>query len=65
MRAYHYAQALFELSESNDGSMESLIKNFIDTVIYNGHSHMLPRILKSLNRISGIEEKRALARSSS
>jgi F0F1-type ATP synthase delta subunit len=59
MRASSYAQALHELSV--DGTIDGgkLVKQFVATVMGNGHAYLLPKIVRSLERIHKREEKKS------
>lgn len=59
MRASYYAQALYDLTHTQKGDEEKLVHQFVATVAGNGHAHMLPKILKSYERISTKQEKKS------
>lgn len=59
MRASYYAQALYELALAEKGGEEKLIRQFVETVAGNGHAHMLPKILKSYERIAEREVRKS------
>ena len=58
MRASHYAQAFHELTLTPKMEEGALVKQFVATVAENGHAHLLPKIVRSLERIHRREEKR-------
>ena len=49
MRASHYALALYQVASEQKGSTDdgALVKKFVEVVEKNGHTYLLPRILKS------------------
>lgn len=51
MRASWYSQALYEVLASHKGDDAKLLQQFRDTVVRNGHAHMLPKILRSFERL--------------
>jgi F0F1-type ATP synthase delta subunit len=59
MRASYYAQALYDLALTEKGGEEKLIRQFVETVAGNGHAHMLPKILKSYERIANKEARKS------
>lgn len=59
MRAAHYAKALQELTAAGKISEGMLMKQFVSTVAQNGHAHLFPKIVRSLERIERREEKKA------
>lgn len=58
MHASYYAQAFHELATSEKGDGEKLTKQFVATVVGNGHAHLLPKIVRSLLRINRRVEKK-------
>lgn len=58
MRASWYAKALFALTEEKVLSEEKIAAHFIGTVSANGHAHMLPKILRSYERLVSKQEKK-------
>lgn len=59
MRASWYAQALYEVLLSHKGDENKLLGNFRETVVRNGHAHMLPKIIRSFERIEAKKQKEA------
>ncbi len=59
MRARYYAQALYDLALTEKGDEAKLIRQFVETVAGNGHAHMLPKILKSYERIAEKEARKS------
>jgi F0F1-type ATP synthase delta subunit len=59
MRASSYAQALHELTVAGIEDDGKLVKQFVATVERNGHAHLLPQIVRGLERIERREEKKA------
>lgn len=59
MRARYYAQALYDLALTEKGDESKLIRQFVETVAGNGHAHMLPKILKSYERIAEKEARKS------
>lgn len=51
MRAIHYAQALYELSLAKKPDEQKLLSQFTETVAANGHTHLLPKIVRCYERI--------------
>jgi F-type H+-transporting ATPase subunit delta len=51
MRAIHYAKALYDLTQTEKSGGEKLLTHFVGTVAQNGHAHLLPKILKSYERL--------------
>ncbi|MEK7118536.1 MAG: F0F1 ATP synthase subunit delta [Patescibacteria group bacterium] len=60
MRASHYAQAFHELTVSRKIEDGALVKQFVATVAQNGHAHLLPKIVRSLERTLHREEKKEI-----
>ena len=58
MRASYYAQAFHELAAAQKIDAGKLVKQFVETVAGNGHAHLLPKIVRSLERIEKREEKK-------
>lgn len=58
MRASWYARALYDISLSGLLSEEKTIAHFMGTLSANGHTHMLPRILRVYERIATKEAKK-------
>lgn len=69
MRASYYAQAFHDLaclsesarSQATASKMEEgvLVKQFVATVVQNGHAHLLRKILRSIERTVRREEKQS------
>lgn len=59
MRASWYSQALYEVLDSHKGGEEKLIEQFKETVVRNGHAHMFPKILRSLERLEAKKQREA------
>lgn len=51
MRARYYAKALYDLSLEHEGKEEALMRRFVAAVTANRHTHLLPKIIKSYERI--------------
>ena len=58
MRAIHYAKAFHELALSKKVEGATLVKQFVGTVAQNGHTHLFPKIVRSLERTLSREEKK-------
>ena len=58
MQARHYAQALYDLSASREMEEGKLVKQFVRTVQANGHAHLIPKILRSFERLQTREERK-------
>ncbi|HEY9585329.1 MAG TPA: F0F1 ATP synthase subunit delta [Candidatus Paceibacterota bacterium] len=58
MRASSYAQAFHELTTSRKIEEGALVKQFVAIVAGNGHAHLLPKIVRSLERTLRREEKK-------
>lgn len=56
MKASYYAKALREIETSGKIPEAKLVDHFLSTLTQNGHAHMLPRILRSYQRIRSKEE---------
>lgn len=59
MRAIYYAQAFYELATAEKREDSKLVEHFVATVARNGHAHLLPQIMRSLEQILRREEKKA------
>jgi F-type H+-transporting ATPase subunit delta len=59
MRASTYAQAFHELAATEKIEGEKLVKQFVATVLGNGHAHLLPKIVRVLDRIEKRTEDQA------
>ena len=57
MRAAHYAHALYSAITDHPKDEEKLVGNFIEALKVNGHTHFLPRIIRSLERYHARDEK--------
>ena len=57
MRAVHYAEALYSVITDHPKDEEKLIGNFVETLKANGHTHFLPRIIRSILRYHARDEK--------
>lgn len=57
MRATHYAKALYSAITDHPNNEEKLVGNFIETLTANGHTHFLPRIIRSILRYHARDEK--------
>ena len=56
MRASYYAKALREIEVSGKIPEEKLVDHFLGILTQNGHTHMLPKILRSYERMRSKEE---------
>lgn len=56
MRASYYAKALREIEVSGKIPEDKLVDHFLRTLTQNGHAHMLPKIVRSYERIRNNEE---------
>lgn len=56
MRASYYAKALREIETSGTIPEEKLVEHFLGVLAQNGHTHMLPNILRSYERMRSKEE---------
>ncbi|OGZ07808.1 MAG: hypothetical protein A3C13_03950 [Candidatus Lloydbacteria bacterium RIFCSPHIGHO2_02_FULL_50_11] len=59
MRASYYAKAFHELTAAQTIEGGTLVKQFVATIIGNGHAHMFPKIVRSLERHLRREEKKS------
>lgn len=57
MRASHYAQAFHDLATASKMEEGVLARQFVATVAQNGHTHLLRKILRSIERMVRREEK--------
>ena len=57
MRAAHYAEALYSAITDHPNDEEKLVGNFVATLKTNGHTHFLPRIIRSIERYHARDEK--------
>lgn len=58
MRASCYAQAFHELAVARKIEQVTLVKQFVATVMQNGHAHLFPKIVRLLERTLVREEKK-------
>ncbi len=56
MKASYYAKALREIETSGKIPEAKLVDHFLGILTQNGHAHMLPKILRSYQRIRSKEE---------
>lgn len=56
MKASYYAKALREIEISGTIPEQKLVDQFLGILTQNGHAHMLPKILRSYERIRNKEE---------
>jgi F0F1-type ATP synthase delta subunit len=57
MRASYYSRALHALLATAPTSSEKLLKQFTETVVANGHAHLLPKIVRSFEKLTVKDEK--------
>ncbi len=57
MRAAHYAEALYSALADHPKDEAKLVGNFVETLKLNGHTHFLPRIIRSIERYHARDEK--------
>ena len=57
MRASHYAEALYSAAKDHPEKEDALLANLFATLKENGHTHFLPRIVRSLERFRARDEK--------
>ena len=57
MRASYYARALHSALKEHPEMEEKLLKQFAETVKANGHTYLLPKIVRSFGKLREKEEK--------
>ena len=62
MRAAQYAEALYRAAKEHPHKEDALLSNLTETLKANGHTHFLPRIVRSLERFRTRDEKEGTIR---
>ena len=57
MRASQYAEALYSAAKEHPHKEDAMLTNLVETLKKNGHTHFLPRIVRSLLRFRARDEK--------
>jgi ATP synthase F1 delta subunit len=57
MRASYYSRALRLAIKEHPHSEEKLLKQFVETVAANGHTHLLSKVVRSFEKLTQKDEK--------